>query len=97
MINIKNKVGRPLKIDKEIKIAEHFMLSQETDAALRGYANTRGIPISEVLEESVKAYVGDPKSEKRLEIEKQMLDFKMKMLDLKKELDKINKNGGKYE
>ena len=38
MMSIKNKVGRPLKIDKEIKIAEHFMLSQETDAALREYA-----------------------------------------------------------
>ena len=97
MMSIKNKVGRPLKIDKEIKIAEHFMLSQKTDAALRGYANIHGIPISEALEESVKAFVGDAKSEKRLEIEREMLDLKMKILDLKKELDKINKNGGKNE
>ncbi len=97
MMEIKKRVGRPIKIDKEIKIAEHFMLSQETDWALREYAYAHGVSISEALEESVKAFIGDAKSEKRLEIEREMLDLKMKMLDLKKELDKINKNGGKNE
>ena len=90
MMEMKKRVGRPVKENKEIKIAEHFMLSQETDAELREYAEMHGIPMAQVLEESIRAFVGGPQSERRLEIEKQIID-------LKKELNSLKKNGGKNE
>lgn len=96
MISIKNRVGRPIKKDKEAKINEHVMLSQETDAKLREYANMHGIPISRVIEKSIIEYVEGPQSDKRLDIEEKILDLRVKILELEKELNIVNK-GGKYD